>query len=45
MKGLIESVMSISFHLRWILMSSMDRYPYLWYRTKNLDYLANAVQI
>jgi hypothetical protein len=45
MKGLIESVKSISFHLRWIFMSSRERYPYLWARTKKLNYLANAVQI
>ena len=45
MKGLIDSVKSISFHLKWILMSSRERYPYLWARTKKLDYLANVVQI
>jgi hypothetical protein len=45
MKGLIESIKLISFHLRWIFMSSWERYPYLWARTKKLDYLANVVQI
>jgi hypothetical protein len=45
MKELIESIKSISFHLRWIFMSSRERYPYLWARTKKLDYLPNVVQI
>jgi hypothetical protein len=47
MKDLIGYIKSISFHLRWIFMSSERRYAYLWARTKkqgDLGYISFGIQ-
>jgi hypothetical protein len=47
MNELIGYVKSISFHLRWIFMSSERRYAYLWAKTKkqgDLGYISFGIQ-
>ena len=47
MNELIVYAKSISFHLRWIFMSSERRYAYLWAKTKeqgDLGYISFKIQ-
>jgi hypothetical protein len=43
MNRLIRNIKSIFFHLKWILMSPLHRYVYLWAKTKKLGDLGFIV--
>ncbi len=44
MKRWIGRGKSISFRLKWIFMSSEERYAHLWARTKKLGYEVYAIR-